>query len=124
MLSGLQTEEPKMPKLSFGAAGREHKQFFCCLLFGFLALSSLAFAQTVQELRVQWTTSPPLAPKTSAERTGQPVAHLFLILDRQTMSGRLPRQREPELSSDRVVIIARESSGKILDWQVVADPRL
>ncbi len=40
------------------------------------------------------------------------------------MSGRLPRQREPELSPDKVVIIARDSSGKIRGWQVVADPRV
>ena len=40
------------------------------------------------------------------------------------MSGRLPRQREPELSSDKVVILARDSGGKILDWQVVPDPRV
>jgi hypothetical protein len=40
------------------------------------------------------------------------------------MSGRLPRQREPELNSDKVVIVARDSGGKVLDWQVVPDPRI
>jgi hypothetical protein len=36
----------------------------------------------------------------------------------------LPRQREPELSSDKVVIIARDSVGKVRDWQVLPDPRI
>jgi hypothetical protein len=84
----------------------------------------MAVAQTIQEVRVQWTTSPPIPPGISAERFSQPVSHLFSILSRQTMSGRLPRQREPELNSEQVVIIARDSSGKILDWQVVPDPRV
>jgi hypothetical protein len=94
------------------------------LMVGLLALTSLAFGQTIQEVRVQWSTSPPLPPGTSADRLGPPGSQLFSILSRQTMSGRLPRQREPELNSDQVVIIARDSNGKILDWQVVPDPRL
>jgi hypothetical protein len=94
------------------------------LVAGFLALTSLAFGQTIQELRVQWTTAPPLPPGTSAERIGPPAAQLFSILSRQATRGRLPRQREPELNSDQVVIIARDSNGTIVDWQVVPDPRL
>lgn len=94
------------------------------LLLVFLTLSPCASGQTIQELRVQWTTSPQLPPGASAESRGQTIAHLFSVLDRQTMSGRLPRQREPELSADRVVIVARASDGQILAWQVVADPRV
>jgi hypothetical protein len=91
---------------------------------GFLALLASAVAQTVQEVRVQWTTSAPPPPGTSAERTGPAAAQLFSVINRQTRTGRLRRQREPELNSDQMVIIARDLNGKLLDWQIVPDPRV
>jgi len=93
-------------------------------MVGLLALTTSGFGQTIQEVRVQWSTSLPLSPGASADRLGPPGSQLFSILSRQTMSGRLPRQREPELNSDQIVIIARDANEKIVDWQVVPDPRL
>jgi hypothetical protein len=117
-----------MPKHRFGSAPRSYQQIVFALLgltlfFEFFLPTDWASGQTIQELRVQWTTSPALPPGTPVARLGQ-VSHLFSILRRQTMTGRLPRQREPELSADRVVIVARDGNGNIVDWQVVADPRL
>jgi hypothetical protein len=126
----LRIEESTMLKNGVGSArGWRHSRsclwlFAAGLLLESLALPVVASGQTIQEVRVQWTTSPPLPPGTSAERRNQTVSHLFSILDQQKMSGRLPRQREPELSSDKVVIVARAAGGKIIDWQVVADPRI
>jgi hypothetical protein len=93
-------------------------------LAGILALAASAVAQTVQEVRVRWTTSTPPPPGTSAERIGPAAAQLFSVINRQTRTGRLRRQREPELNSDQMVIIARDSNGKMLDWQIVPDPRV
>jgi hypothetical protein len=118
-----------MPKDNFGSA-RSSRQAISLrlvgltILFEFFIVPAFVAGQTIQEVRVQWTTSPPLSPGTTAERRGQPVSHLFSILERRTMSGRIPRQREPELSSDRVVIVARDLNGKVIDWQVVPDPRV
>jgi len=94
------------------------------LLLGQLTLPPLAAGQTIQEVRVQWSASPPVPPGAPGERRAQSTLELFSIVSRQTMRGRLARQREPELSSDKVVVIARDSGGKILDLQVVADARI
>jgi hypothetical protein len=123
-----QTEEPKMLKLG-SAHGWRPKQACLCLvavtlLLEFFSLPPLTSGQTIQEVRVQWTTPPPPAAGAEAKRPAQSTAQLFSILDRQKMRGRLPRQREPELSSDKIVIIARDTNGTILDWQVVSDPRV
>lgn len=119
-----------MLKTSVGSApGQWHKQACLCLvgftvLVELLAVPPTASSQTIQELRVQWTTTPPLPPGTSAETRGQSVSDLFSVVSRQSMRGRLPRQREPELSSHKVVIVARDSGGNILDWQVIPDARI
>jgi hypothetical protein len=115
-----------MRKASFSAARRFHRPIAC----GLLALSfvcaapSPALSQVIQELRVQWTTSPPLPPGTLAGTLEPSVSQLFSLLDRRAITGRPPRQREPELNHDRMVIVARDAAGKILHWQVVADPRI
>jgi hypothetical protein len=40
------------------------------------------------------------------------------------MSGRMPRQREPELNFDKMVIVARDREEHIIVWHVIADPRI
>jgi hypothetical protein len=119
-----------MSKHSFGIPpirrreGTFRRAFGFILAAGSLALTSPLFGQTIQEVHIQWTTTAPLPPGAPGQRLGQPGGHLFSVLGRQTMSGRLPRQREPELGSDKLMIIARDANGKIVNWQVVGDPRV
>jgi hypothetical protein len=103
---------------------------FCICVIGLAAILELftitpmLSGQTIQEVRVQWTTPVLLPPGTSPQMRGQSVSDLFSVVSRQKMSGRLPRHREPELNSDKFVIVGRDSGGNILDWQVVGDPRI
>lgn len=46
------------------------------------------------------------------------------MLSRHRSSGQLPRQRNPELSSDQIVVVADDAQGQVIDWQLVADPRV
>jgi hypothetical protein len=84
-----------------------------------------AWCQTIQEVRIRWNTataSPPDAP--AAQRSSQPGSHFFSLVDRQVTSGRLPRQREPEVNFDKLVIVARADDEEIIAWQVIPDPRV
>src|SRR5688572_15502769 len=46
------------------------------------------------------------------------------LLGRQAAPGPRPRQRNPELSGDQLVVVAEDAAGQILDWQAIPDPRL
>jgi hypothetical protein len=93
------------------------------VVLAFLGSASSASAQGIQELRVRWDTlGAPAAPTDGAAAAPSPSA--FTLLGRQRAHGPLPRQRNPELSPDHVVVVAEDAHGRTLDWQVVTDPRL
>ena len=77
-------------------------------------------AQTVQQLRVQWTTS---VSTLAAPPPGQRVNPLRL-LERRPAAGSLPRQRNPQLSADQLVVQAFDARGVFVDTQLIPDPRL
>jgi hypothetical protein len=108
-------------------------QNYCCVRFlclcavvvlqGIVAVPG--WCQTIQEVRIRWNTSPPLPPDApAAQRSSQSVSHLFSLVDRQVTSGRLPREREPEVNFDKLVIVARTDDEEIVAWQVISDPRI
>lgn len=37
--------------------------------------------------------------------------------------GALPRQRDPQLAPDRLVVVSVDSAGREVDWRIIADPR-
>jgi hypothetical protein len=87
------------------------------------ALAGTAWGQAVQELRVSWdvvgapaTTERSLAP-------GPPPSP-FTLLGRQRANGPLPRQRNPELSAEQIVVVAEDVQGQAIDWQLMSDPRI
>jgi hypothetical protein len=82
-----------------------------------------ANAQMVQEVRITWDASAESrAPGVDGERRQAP--NRFTLLGRQTGPGLLARQRNPELSSDQIVVVAVDSVGNEIDRQLVADPRV
>jgi hypothetical protein len=46
------------------------------------------------------------------------------VLNRRRGIGPLPRERDPQLSEDRLVVISTDATGRELDWRIVMDPRL
>lgn len=94
--------------------------------------SSVANAQMVQEVRVRWDAYTSATPKI-ASPSGKAVAPLpsnaqqsesFTVLERRRIAGKLPRQRNPELSSDQLVVEALNGLGETVDKQLIRDPRI
>ena len=36
----------------------------------------------------------------------------------------MPRDRNPELAADRIVVVSVDAVGREVDWRIVADPRI
>lgn len=91
-----------------------------------LGLSEPASAQKqgLQELRISWNAYMGAPAPQVAPQTAQPATNIFTVLQRRSLSGSLPRHRNPTLSEDQLVIIALDAQGKRLDTQVIPDPRV
>jgi len=85
-------------------------------------MASQAAAQTVQEVRVQWRAYIGTPPETEPGRGL--TSDVFTVLERRSISGTLPRQRDPQLSSDQLVVRAVNARGETLDTQLIPDPRV
>jgi hypothetical protein len=68
----------------------------------------------VLDLRVRWVAT--VRPQGGATST-------FRLLDRRRESGRLRRERRPELGPDRLVIVSLDAAGRELDWRITRNPR-
>jgi hypothetical protein len=76
--------------------------------------------QAVQQLRIQWT-----APTSGVSAAlGQPRADSFKVLERRLIAGARPRQRNPQLSADQLVVQAFDARGALVDSQIIPDPRI
>jgi hypothetical protein len=79
-------------------------------------------APAAQELRILWIAYPgaaaPLVPP------GRPSAGTqFRVLAQRPVPGTVPRERDPQLSVDQLVVVAVDTEGREVDWQAIADPR-
>jgi len=74
----------------------------------------------VRELRIRWTGA------TTAQPAGQPAtgAPAMVVIADDRTSGSVRRERNPQLSSDQLVVVQRSSDGRALDWVMVPDPRI
>lgn len=85
-------------------------------------LGSNALAQTIHEIRVRWDMYLPGPPAKDARAVREAAFNLFTLLERRTFSGKLPRQRNPEVTSEQIVVIAHDVNGQLVDWQLIPDP--
>jgi hypothetical protein len=65
-----------------------------------------------QDWVVHWTTR---AANASQQDT-------FAIVDRRDLTVAAVRERDPQLSADRLVVIAVDAAGRTVDWRIVPDP--
>src|SRR6476660_2704830 len=98
--------------------------YFLLLISLPLLLPENGFAQTIQDVRVRWETFFTVPRAESDKRSAAEGVNIFTVLERRTGSGNLPRQRNPELSVDQILVIARDADGQLLDWQLVPDSRI
>jgi hypothetical protein len=51
-------------------------------------------------------------------------ADVFTLLARRSLPGSLSRQRNPEVSSNQIAIVAVNAEGRNIDGQLIPDPRI
>jgi hypothetical protein len=90
-----------------------------------LAVPMLSTLDTgaLQEVTIRWTAYPGPADDLRSVAASQAVNHLRVI-DYRTARGSLPLQRNPRLSASQLVVVALDSSGRELGWQLIPDPRI
>ena len=73
----------------------------------------------IRDVRARWM------PLPSAQRALQPAAmDRITVLGSRTIPGALRRERRPELSGDRLVIVSVDRNGRELDWRMIPNPRV
>jgi hypothetical protein len=105
---------------------KDFRKYWIVLILVILAsglMDTMVMAQTVQEVRVKWSAYI-AAPAPQVEIGKEQPSNIFTLLERRSAPGSLPRQRNPELSSDHIVVIAVDELGKEIDWQIIPDPRI
>jgi hypothetical protein len=93
------------------------------VLFMILALPSVSNGQTVQEVRIRWdayvgTLAELVVPGAA------PPANVFTVLGRNRGTGSLPRERNPEVSSSQILVLALNAEGKVVIGHLIPDPRI
>jgi hypothetical protein len=78
---------------------------------------------SAQELRILWIPYPGAADSPVVPGS-RPVAADFRILVRRPVPGTLPRERDPQLASDQLVVVAVDTGDREIDWQIIRDPRV
>jgi hypothetical protein len=72
-----------------------------------------------QRVQIQWFV------ENRAETTAAaPPLREARVLERRRGLGALPFERDPQLSTDHLVVVSIDKVGRELDWRTVSDPRL
>jgi hypothetical protein len=88
-----------------------------------LVVPFIVAANTLQEVRIRWDAYPASSKALVRPETQQP-SNVFTLLERQPLAGSLPRQRNPQLSPDHIVIIAVNAHGQETYRYTIPDPRI
>jgi hypothetical protein len=70
-----------------------------------------------QQIHLQWFSV------SGTDRTGV-AAEGVRVVKRVRGLGPLPRERDPQLSTDHLVVVSSDGAGRETDWRIVPDPRL
>jgi len=76
-----------------------------------------ADASASQQVQLQWFAVN--GPDRAAVR-----AEDVRVISRVRGEGPLPRERDPQLSADHLVVVSSDAAGREVDWRIVPDPRL
>ena len=91
--------------------------------------TSAANAQTIEQLRLRWgayptAPAPMVAPDAATTVPAPPAPDAFTVLERSQAPGPLPRQRNPQLSAEQLVVLAVNGAGETINTQLIPDPRI
>lgn len=88
------------------------------------AAQPVADGQTYRELRVRWQSSAKQAREHPDILERGPVSGTLTALASARKSGRLPRDRSFELSTNQILVIAVNGNAELRWWRLFLDPRL
>ena len=74
----------------------------------------------VRELRIAHPGALPDIRGAAGPRIAEP--RLFVLLEQRVVAGGLRRERFPQLSYDRLVVVVQDAAGRELDWRLVQNP--
>ena len=86
-------------------------------------LASVAGSGLATEVTFTWTTTAAPGDQLIAATDFQPL-NRFEPLARRSVAPAFVRERAPELSDDRLVVMAVDAAGREVAWQQVYDPRI
>ena len=78
----------------------------------------------VQELRVRWDAYAESSEQVLRAASAPRPAASFSVFSRRQLSGSLPVQRAPELSSEEVLVVAVDARARLRGWALIPDPRI
>ena len=80
-------------------------------------VSQVRDVQFVRELRLEWS-------RAGAPGDGDGTTQTLALVDERVVLGGLRRERRPQLSYDRLVVVVRDSLGRELDWRLMPNPAI
>ena len=84
-------------------------------------VSQVQDVQFIRELRIEWSR---IDASESASVAGGGATQALTLVDERVVPGRLRRERRPQLSYDRLVVVLRDSFGRELDWRLLPNPAI
>lgn len=97
------------------------------LMLGSLAVQADADdSSRAQELRISWHADVVTAPEAEGRVRSPELlqGHRFSVLGRRRGLAAMPRERRPQLASDRIVIMAVDAAGQERSRTILPDPRI
>lgn len=86
-------------------------------------VAAVAGGSAATELTIRWVAADAPADEPIPARDFRPVNQFEVVARRSVMPG-FVRERAPQLSRERLVVVAVDATGREVAWQQVADPRI
>src|SRR5262245_44604549 len=85
-------------------------------------IASVATDTSGSELTIRWIVG--AGPSGTPAGGASPPLDQFDLVRRRAIEWTAVRERDPQLSLDQIVVVARDGDGRELGWQQIKDPRI
>jgi hypothetical protein len=83
-----------------------------------------AIKDQVRQLRIRWTLTPAPPPGGNRPAAVPSAVPALSVISEQSIAGSIRRQRQPQVTTDQLVVVQKRADGRALDWALIANPRL
>src|SRR5687768_5055206 len=106
--------------LTLGAAARIDAQVIPDRLVGLPQMAALTAAPAGTEITVSWS----LLFSPAGDPAAPGAVNQFAVAGRRSVPDGPPLERNPQVSEDRLVVVALDAAGREVGWQLVPDPSI